>query len=131
MVLASKRSAKLPLAGPIDWPRKVFCKVVNNSLRSFSIKSGLPGALHITIAPQFLKGIFFFLVLRPARAFRGPGISKLVQNLSHGSGARFNGKGAGGAADAAVTLTVGICKIERNDRNIFSFNVFPHIQFGP
>src|SRR6185369_16537291 len=59
------------------------------------------------------------------------GGAQFLDNLTNGSCARFDGKSAWGAPEAAITLPLLVGEIERDDRDIFTLDILPYVQFRP
>src|ERR1035437_3656150 len=90
-----------------------------------------PVCSHVAIAPQFLEGIFAFLVLRAACAFGDSGGAQFVDDFPDGFRLGPDRESAGITANRAIAFAFGVREIERNHGNIFALDVFPDVQLGP
>ena len=86
---------------------------------------------HVAIAAEFLESVLAFFVLGAAGAFARFGVAEFFDDFADGFRVGFNRAGAGGASEAAIALSFGVCEVERDDRHVLALDIFPDVQLGP
>src|SRR5215472_2241045 len=84
---------------------------------------------HVPILSQQLHPSAF--ILRTTRSLRNGRVPKFVDNVIHILGRGFDGKRAGGTAEAPITGSVALIEVEIDEWNVLQLDVLPDIHFGP
>ena len=86
---------------------------------------------HVAVAAQLLEGVLALLVLGAPGAFGRARAAQFLHDLPHRARGGLDGKGAGGAPDAAKAFTAAVVKIQRDHRDVLTLDIFPDVQFRP
>lgn len=126
LVSASRRPMTVLLPWS-TWPTKTtfICSLLKS--RIFSI-------LHIPFFAQGFEAATVFFVLGAAGALGDVGEFadfEFGDDFGYGTGFGFDGEGAGVAAEGAVALAVALVVVEGYGGDVFFFDVFPDVEFGP
>src|ERR1035437_5346426 len=91
----------------------------------------LIGKSHISVPTQFLEGRFTFLVLRPARPLRRPCAAQFLDDLMHRARLGLHRECARVTPNAAVTFSLLVREVERDDGDALALDIFPDVQLRP
>src|SRR5688572_19984146 len=120
--------------------RPFACEIAQRTISSAGLSRNSAFALamsivisdsHVPIPAQLLERVLAFLVLGATGALGGFGVAQFLDDVAHGFCVRLDWKRAGRAAQAAITFTLAVRKVERDNRNVFALDVFPDIQLRP
>src|SRR3954471_19374884 len=91
-------------------------------------------ASHVSVAAQRLEPAAVGGILGATRALgdvREAAASQLLDDVAHGSGARFDRFRTRRAAERAVARAVAAVEIQADDRDLLALDVLPDVQLGP